>query len=443
MLVLLALSSLSAPVVDEYDGFHSAVSRAGDVNADGTPDFMVATRTKHDGSRSWFFQKEERVWILSGRDGAVLHTLRGRREGDCFGRSMDVAGDIDADGFDDVVIGACGQMSGVAPKLRCKGYVVVVSGRTGLALLELEGERSCNGFGFAVAGGGDVDGDGVPDIAVGAPIGKHEAAYVYSGRTGELVQELHGSVWDPEWDDYGLGTSVAILPDVDGDGCSEFIASDPSHPDPRGIVYADDEPSPAWGLVGIYSGPDGALLASLQMGADDRHGSHLGLGWTAGSAGDFDGDGTPDIFASAVNSLIRVYSGATFEVLVSIGGPWGYMHSEGASVDRAGDVDGDGRDDIVWGANETWDGIPCSDEGWASVSSASEDGGFFFQAKKKCEGIDVSGLGDVNGDGLADVVVAQRLGQVVRVLAGPKGEELYRVDLEALYDAAMLEAGER
>lgn len=432
MLAALLLAGLWVPALDEYDGFHSAVARAGDVNADGVPDFMVATRTRHDGSSGWFHQKREHVWVLSGVDGSVIHVLRGERERDRFGRSLAAAGDVNGDGWGDVVVGA-------------GGYALVVSGRTGRALFRLTCEPPDYGFGFAVGGGGDVDGDGHADVIVGAPSGVRGSAYVYSGRTGRLLHAVRGADHaggeDCGWGEpYGMGTAVAILPDLDGDGCCEFIASDPSYPDPRDtIAYEDDDPAPAWGRVGIYSGPGADLFHTLQMTEWDRHFGYLGLGWTVGHAGDFDGDGTPDLFASAVNSLVRVYSGKTFEILADVNGPWGNMHSEGASVDAAGDVDGDGKDDVVWGANETLDGLPCSDRGWASVLTASRCG-FWFNADTKCEGIDVSGLGDVNRDGFADVVVAQRLGQVVRVLSGPFGDELYSVDLEVLYERALRES---
>jgi hypothetical protein len=131
------------------------VSIVGDVNADGMPDILATDW--HDSSSGPGYG---RVWVCSGKDGAVLHDLRGHVQGENFGIGSCEAGDLDGDGHDDLAIGAW-QNSELAPSA---GKVYLISGKTGQPMGTLTGRIPGDTLGFDATNIGDVDGDEVPDL---------------------------------------------------------------------------------------------------------------------------------------------------------------------------------------------------------------------------------------------------------------------------------------
>src|SRR5258705_6656462 len=114
---------------DEWNGLRSSLSSAGDIDGDGVPDLMVASR---DSTRSGV------VWILSGRNGALLRTLEGARPCDGFGSSMALVGDLDGDGSPDMVVGARGTDCDHGPhEEECVPYARAYSGKDGHILYEI------------------------------------------------------------------------------------------------------------------------------------------------------------------------------------------------------------------------------------------------------------------------------------------------------------------
>ena len=187
---------------NHVDRFGTAVGAAGDVDADGIPDLIVgAVSADPNGSRSGTAR------VLSGADGSILWDFDGVAAGDSFGDAVDSAGDVDGDGFGDLIVAAGSE-----------AYVRVFSGQTGAILHEFTGDTSL--FGNDVAGVGDMDGDGFDDVGVGDPTSflSRPRLLVFSGLTGE---ELY-SVVSPNIDDR-FGEAVAGGGDVNGDGVPDLV----------------------------------------------------------------------------------------------------------------------------------------------------------------------------------------------------------------------------
>ena len=197
---------------DDQFGFSAA--GVGDVNGDGYADIAVgAPWSDGNGQRSGM------VRMHSGKTGAVLWTVHGT-VGEQFGYSMARAGDIDHDGRIDVVVGAP-FYDGVLGLLTDAGRVRVLSGATGGLLLSFVGQAN-DLLGIRVAGGGDVDGDGWDDLVMNAP-GDEAGGFlagrfdVRSGHDGSLLYTRYGSVASY------FGGAIDMAGDADGDGLVDVL----------------------------------------------------------------------------------------------------------------------------------------------------------------------------------------------------------------------------
>ena len=143
---------------------YTSADAAGDVNGDGYGDLLLGTGRGVGGAV-----------VFSGVDGTVLHIFTGDAAGDQFGSAVSAVGDVDGDGLPDVAVSANQLASGGY------GYVRVFSGADGRVLHALPGDASLPGFGQSLSGAGDVDGDGLADVIVGAGSDDAGWAQVYSG----------------------------------------------------------------------------------------------------------------------------------------------------------------------------------------------------------------------------------------------------------------------
>ena len=280
--------------------------------------------------------------VYSGATGALLHALKGELDGDGFGSHVRFLGDVDADGVDDLGVGA--EWVDASPTKPQSGRVYVYSGRTATVLYRITGLKAMEFMG-TINGVGDVNADGHADFAVGScgfnagPNGEGKVS-VHSGATGKKLYTLVG-----ENPGDGFGSNLCPLGDVNADGATEFA------------VWGPGAPSLAEGRVYVYTGFSGALLYTIDGTLQNQQ---LGQLSQSGPT-DINGDGFDDVIlgtsyylgSGKSESKLQFHDGRNGRLLHEIIGETtkgGSTESIGASSDALGDINGDGFDDILVGA---------------------------------------------------------------------------------------------
>ncbi len=310
--------------------------------------------------------------------------------GDYFGKAVSSAGDVNGDGYNDIIIGA--------PEYsNAKGLANIFFGGTNISSIPdviLEGDGTSESFGSAIAGAGDINGDGYDDIIVGAyrnDLGKGKAYIFFGGQNMDVLPDL---TLVGEGDYFGLSVSGNV--DINNDGLSDII------------VGADDHNSEP-GRVLIYFGketmtdvPD--IVINQEFVTNSR---------VVSGVKDLNGDGFDDILVGAHNvdgSTGRAYilfGGENMDLIpdVVINGESG-SNQFGYSVSGAGDVNGDGFGDVIIGAQRfnNSSGRSYIFFGGHTMDNLADvvlDG----EAANDWFGNSVSGVGDMNKDGYDDVIV--------------------------------------
>jgi hypothetical protein len=327
------------------DDYFGIINGAGDVNNDGTPDFIIsAIHADPDGMLS-----AGKVYVYSGVDGSLLYQKNGAVAGDYFGFSVSGNVDINNDGYDDFIVGGYGADPG---GLSAAGSVYVYSGIDGALLYQKNGDTISDNFGYNVDGAGDVNNDGYDDFIVGAPYNdpgtpvrtNAGSAYVYSGIDGALLYQKDGVLAS----DF-FGGTVSNLGDLNNDSYDEFIVGAQTA-NPGTPARADA------GSAFVYSGIDGSLLYQK-----DGAVGGVRFGCTVSDAGDVNGDGRVDFAVSAYRTyqVPPVYSGSAY-IYSGTDGSLIYEVKDstpgtdrrfGISIASAGDIDGDGDGDIIVGGH--------------------------------------------------------------------------------------------
>jgi hypothetical protein len=405
----LASTSIWAVESDQQSAqFGWAVSTAGDVNGDGYADVIVGAPYYDNGQDG-----EGRAFVYHGSSSGVSTTPTWSAEGNqtyaIYGTSVETAGDVNGDGYSDIVVGAPHYDNGQEAEGRAYVYLGSAAGVAASPSWLMEGDLDFADFGRSVATAGDVNGDGYADVIVGATEfengeGFEGGAFVYHGSASGLSQTAS---WSAEGNQLGasFGFSVSTAGDVNSDGYDDVIVG----------AYAFDNDQQNEGKAFVYhGGATGLSLSPAWTGEGDKVGA--GFGRSVDTAGDVNGDGYADVIVGAwqydnVETNVGrayVYHGSSsglssFEAWTTEG----VLQSAhyGFSVSTAGDVNGDGYADVIVGDQDAFAyvyhgsaaGLPTSPN-WSVLCDE-------IAAHGDCT---VGNAGDVNGDGYADVIVGSR-----------------------------------
>ncbi len=365
----------------------------GDVDGDGIPDVTTSAPDLNQGTG--------RIYVFSTGTGERLWSADGDSPGERFGAGIEAAGDVNGDGIPDVIAGGPGT-----------GRAVVFSGRDGEVLRTFRGDPSLS-FGRRVSDVGDVNGDGFADVVVGAPGaqgggGPPGEVRVYSGRDGSVLLALQGT---QDGDQFGSSVAGAV-----GEDGTSFLVVGAGGGGPEGTgrvrVYRDLQPEPFFVLE------------------SDETGGWLG-GMFVSIPGDVNGDGIPDVYASdwanaakgPQTGRIYVLSGADGSEIFTLTGE-AAGEGFGTSPSDAGDLDGDGFADLAVGAWQHASGAP----GGGRISVYSGRSGTLMwtltgKVMGETLGFDSTGMGDLDGDGIGDLLVTSAWSFV----NGPRSGRVYIV----------------
>ncbi len=400
-----------------------SVCTAGDVNGDGYADVAIGAPLYQDPD-----VEEGKVFVWLGGPGDLGNngnpvnadwSMGGNSVGAHFGHCVAPAGDVDGDGFADLIVGAPMLTGDLATEGGAWAYRGSGSGLESSAFWSAQGNQAGAQYGASVATAGDVNGDGFADVLVGAPM--RDGVALETGRAALYAGSARGPATSASWLQEGnqadahFGFSVASAGDVNGDGYSDVLVGMPDYDGGQ----ADE------GRVYLFPGqPTGLSLNSSWSAEVDQAGA--AFGFAVSSAGDLNGDGYADVAAGAPTyDGAAADAGACFVWFGSSTGPGAngttgnadesLVESQasaafGRSVAWAGDVNGDGFSDLAVGA--PYYDHPALGEGQLAVYYGGLDGiqagrsWWHWGSQAGCNfGASVAGAGDVNGDGYSDVIV--------------------------------------
>ncbi|MBN1850854.1 MAG: FG-GAP repeat protein [Deltaproteobacteria bacterium] len=413
-----------------------SVSSTGDVNGDGYGDIIVGVPGYDNGE-----SVEGIALVFLGSASGITGTnpsnahamIEGNQIGAGMGNSVASAGDVNGDGYGDIIVGATLYDNGETDEGAAFVFLGSASGVTGTnpsnAHAMLESNQADAWMGQSVASAGDVNGDGYDDVIVGVRYYDNTetdegAAFVFlgsaSGITGTNPSNAHSMLVPNQY--YAVMCIVGSAGDVNDDGYDDIIVG--------AALYNDGETDEgaAFVFLGSASGVTGTGPSDAHAMIESNQ-AFATMGWSVASAGDVNGDGYDDIIVGAgYYSSGEASEGAAFVFLGSASGITGtnplnahamiqgnqanaYM---GSSVGFAGDVNGDGYDDVIVGAFFYNNGE--ADEGAAFVflggaSGITGTGPSNAHAMIESDqassqmGYCVASAGDVSGDGNDDIII--------------------------------------
>ncbi len=390
--------------------FGSSVATAGDVNGDGYSDVIIGAPGMGSGGAAYVF-----LGSASGLSTSPDWSDTGDQSGCQFGYAVGSAGDVNGDGYSDILITAAFYDNGQTDEGRAYVYHGSDSGPSSTPDWDAESDVADWHFGLAAATAGDVNGDGYSDVIIGANAGDSDHSdkgkvFVYHGSSSGLGST---AAWTAQSDqaDSRFGAAVNTAGDVNGDGYSDVIV---------GAFYYD-HPENGEGMAFVYHGSSSGLSGSPSWSAESNL-AIAAFGGSVGTAGDINGDGYADVVVGArLFTNGQTYEGAGYVYEGSATGlaasPVWTLESNhqnayfGGAVRTAGDVNGDGFSDVIFGAYGYTNGQ--TDEGraflyYGAPSGLSDTSAQWLNESNQSAsyyGVSVGNAGDVNGDGFSDVII--------------------------------------
>jgi hypothetical protein len=413
--------------------FELSLSGSGDVNGDGIDDLLIGSWGNNEGG-----DLAGQTYLIFGKAGGWSYDVNltnsdasfiGEEDGNRSGRSVAIVGDVNGDGFDDILIGAYGGSS----------WTYLIFGKPSGWSMDTDLANSDASFGgewdyagMSVSGAGDVNDDGYDDFLIGAMAGGaslHGKAYLFLGKSSGWAMNTPTSTgasasYLGEAADDNAGVSVSGAGDVNGDGLDDFLIGAPRNDEGgsnAGQTYLIFGKTSGWSMDTNLSSADASFLGENEEDTS---------GYSISGAGDVNGDDYDDIIISSEgNDEGETNAGQTYLVLGK-GSGWAKDTDlsasdasffgenvddfSGYSISGAGDVDGDGLDDILIG-------VPGNDDGGTSCGQtylilggglsmhtdlSASDASFIGENEEDRCGNTVMGGCDLNGDGIADIVIA-------------------------------------
>lgn len=411
------------PAMDASAGVDTSTHPHLDLNGDGFDDVVVGAPLASPGGM--MNAGEVRVYYggVMGIGAVADRVLRGARGNDQFGSAVAAAGDVDGDGFGELIVGAW-HATLAGGDLRAGAASIYRGGPMGISVMPttlLIGAAARDEFGVSVASGGDLNGDGYADVVVGAwlaspggSFGEGSASVYYGSAMGIAnapSRVLGGTNGD------GFGYSLASAGDVNADGYSDLIVG-ASNADPGGRFNAGTASIFLGGMMGIANVPMTRIEGAA---AGDAAGSSVA------SAGDVNNDGFSDVVVGTTTAFVGMPLGQGYVTLHhgSAGGisvvaartlrGGGSEDHWGRVVTSAGDVNADGFSDVLIGSADV-DVGGLVDAGRVSVFLGSVMGipaaparTIDGAASRDWLGYSAAGVGDVNQDGFDDIVIGVAL----------------------------------
>lgn len=407
--------------------FGIAVSTAGNVNGDAYSDVIVGASIYDSGQTdegaAFIYHGSASGIVASGTPANANSVIQSNQSNAILGIAVATAGDVNADGYSDVIVGAYNYDNGNSDEGAAfvfHGSVtgIIAAGTPVNANRVLDCNQDFGYMGVSVASAGDVNGDGYNDVVVGAYgyetgiLFDNGAAFVYHGSAAGVAAAAAASVYGTQ--DFGLmGNSVSSAGDVNSDGYSDVIVA----------AYNFDNGQVDEGVAYVYHGTAGGMNTVAAVMLESNQASAY-FGNSVACAGDVNGDGYSDLIIGCQyytngqtgEGAIFVYQGSatgistTYTTLVESNQASALL---GSSVASAGDVNGDGFSDVIAGAynydsGQTDEGAAFVYHGSARGTSAIISSQLELGQFNAYAGFSVASAGDVNADGFSDVIVGVR-----------------------------------